>query len=138
MELLLIVFYIGLFDIVGFKMLILMSIQLACQYLISPNVNKMTRFIRNDESNREQSIQNSCLILGTGTILMIYHTWIYIMEVIDSVKNAVLRIYLFKLINDRCHRLETSYQAIKVDYLLTIKQSLAQRILDNIQDSERG
>lgn len=135
MELLLIAFYFGLFDIIGSRIWMLISLQLIYQYLIVPNVLNMKISIT--ICNNDLSLKNSCVVLCIGSILVLYHIWTCILYVMNNVHYFVSKVYVVKLIENRCISLENRYQSIKKEYLMSFKQSIIQYIMKNIQKSDK-
>lgn len=134
MEVLLIAFYLGLFDIIGSKIWILISLQSIYQYLIVPNViNIKTAITRR---NNDRSLKNSCVVLCIGSILVLYHTWTCMLSVMNNVHHFVSKVYVVKLIENRCTILENRYQSLKKEYLMSFKQSIIQYMMKNIQQSD--
>lgn len=131
MEILSIAIYLALFDLIGWKIFILICIQCTHQYLIIPNLEAMRNYIDNTTS---MSFIESICVLCIGNILMVQYIWITMQQSLEQIKHNLTHFYVIKLLEKRLIKLEEGYQHFKQQYYFQTKATVVTSMISHLSE----
>ena len=121
METLWIAWYVALFDIIGWKVWMVLGIHTIHRVGIRPNIPAMQEYI---EPSDKLTFSHSFGVLCVGAILMLQYCGMHIHDKLQSLQKKVSELYLAKMIGRRFINVENTYQRIKQRYCTMVRTML--------------